>query len=325
MRGHILSLAVTGLCLVVAPAQASQLGARTSLRSYLEALVVNQRGSAIVIDPATGEIQAAWNLQAAVENAYPPGSAAKIVEATAALEEGLVAPGARIMCQEVPPLLGSAYRCAHPQSPEGFTLASALANSCNYFFTAVSLRLSLDSLLHWYSVFGFGSAATLDGRPTASGCLRLGPGARSKALAALGEKDVMATAAQLLEAYCLVANHGTAWGLWTDRAQPRSLKPLRRINLRSATYGTLVQGFVDCVQSGTCQAAVVPGVEVAGKTGTATALDGSGATHAWFVGFAPVEHPEIALVVFLERGTGAQNAAPLAGKLLRRYFAMRGR
>lgn len=76
--------------------------------------------------------------------------------------------------------------------------------------------------------------------------------------------------------------------------------------------------LVDCVQSGTCQAAGVPGVKVAGKTGTATALDGSGATHAWFVGFAPAEQPEIALVVFLERGTGAQNAAPLAGKLLRR-------
>jgi cell division protein FtsI/penicillin-binding protein 2 len=88
----------------VAPAQASQLGARTSLRSYLEALVVKQRGSAIVIDPATGEIQAAWNLQAAVENAYPPGSTAKIVEATAALEEDLFAPGDRIMCQGVPPL-----------------------------------------------------------------------------------------------------------------------------------------------------------------------------------------------------------------------------
>ncbi len=147
------------------------------------------------------------------------------------------------MAGRLPPLLGSAYRCVHPQSPEGFTVASALANSCNYFFTAVSLRLSLDSLLHWYSVFGFGSAATLDGRPTASGRLRLGPGARSKALAALGEKGVMATPAQLLEAYCLIANHGTAWGLWTDGAQPRSSKPLRRITLQSATYGTLVQGW----------------------------------------------------------------------------------
>jgi cell division protein FtsI/penicillin-binding protein 2 len=325
MRNHILNYAIAGLCLVIAPAQASQFGARTSLRSYLEALVVNQRGAAIVIDPATGEIRAAWNLRAAVEDAYPPGSTAKIVEATAALEEDLFAPGDRIVCQGVPPILGSVYRCVHPPSPEGFTLASALANSCNYFFTAVSLRLSSDTLLHWYSVFGFGSAATLDGEPTGSGRLRLGPGARSKALAALGEKDLMATPAQLLEAYCLIANQGTAWGLWTDRGQPRSLKPLRRINLRSATYGTLVQGFVDCVQFGNCQAAAVPGLEVAGKTGTATALDGSGATHAWFVGFAPAEQPEIALVVFLERGTGAQNAAPLAGKLFRRYFAVRRR
>jgi penicillin-binding protein 2 len=48
-------------------------------------------------------------------------------------------------------------------------------------------------------------------------------------------------------------------------------------------------------------------------------------THAWFVGYAPAEEPEIALVVFLERGTGAGDAAPLAGKILRHYFTSKGR
>ena len=83
----------------------------------------------------------------------------------------------------------------------------------------------------------------------------------------------------------------------------------------------MVAGLVGCVEYGTCEAAAVPGVRVAGKTGTATALDGSGATHAWFVGFAPAENPEIAIVVFLDRGTGAHTAAPVAGEILREYFA----
>ena len=75
--------------------------------------------------------------------------------------------------------------------------------------------------------------------------------------------------------------------------------------------------------SGTGRAAAVPGIAVAGKTGTAPALDGSRSTHAWFVGYAPADAPEIALVVFLNRGTGAGNAAPLAGRIFKQYFALK--
>jgi cell division protein FtsI/penicillin-binding protein 2 len=66
-------------------------------------------------------------------------------------------------------------------------------------------------------------------------------------------------------------------------------------------------------------------VRVAGKTGTATVLNQPGVTHAWFVAYAPAKKPEIAMVVFLERGTGARDAAPLAGKILRHYFALKER
>ena len=62
---------------------------------------------------------------------------------------------------------------------------------------------------------------------------------------------------------------------------------------------------------------------MAGKTGTAPALDGSHVTHAWFVGYAPVDAPEVALVVFLKRGTGGANAAPLAARILKQYFGLK--
>ncbi|HUI41661.1 MAG TPA: penicillin-binding transpeptidase domain-containing protein [Terriglobia bacterium] len=313
--------AIVASFVAVTLAGGSRLEAQKSLQSTLDALTAGRRGSAIAINPASGEILAAWNLRAATEDAYPPGSAAKLVAAAAALEEGLMTPRDRIVCRGAPPLLGPAYHCAHPPALEGFTLSSALANSCNYFFTVVSLRLNAETLIHWYSVFGFGAAVEVDGRPTAPGRVRVAPGARGKALAALGEEDVVATPAQLLEAYALIANRGAAWGLWTGKTAPHGSDPVRRVTLKAATYNTLTEGLVACVQFGTCQAAAVPGVRVAGKTGTATALDGSGATHAWFVAFAPAERPEIALVVFLERGTGAHSAAPLAGKFLRRYFA----
>lgn len=321
MRGLVQVVFIVAACLAATLGWPSSLRAEHNLQSYLNSLASGRHGSAIVIDPSTGEILAAWNLRQATRDAYPPGSVAKIVEAAAALEEGLMTPRDRIVCRRIPPLLGPAYRCTHPPAPQGFTVSSALANSCNYFFTLVSLRLDAESLLHWYSVFGFGTPVELDGNSTSPGEVRLAQGPREKALQAIGERDVVVTPAQLLEAYVLIANSGTTWGLRTGRAERRRGRPFRRIVLRKATYGTILNGLVACVRQGTCHEAAAPGVEVAGKTGTASALDGSGSTHAWFVGFAPAEKPRIALVVFLEHGTGERTAAPLAGRLLRCYFA----
>ncbi|HXH49844.1 MAG TPA: penicillin-binding transpeptidase domain-containing protein [Terriglobia bacterium] len=309
------------VCLIVTLAQPLHLQAQHNFQSYLNSLTARQDGSVIVINPSTGAIRAAWNLRRATMDAYPPGSTGKIVEAAGALEQGLLTPSDRIVCRRIPPLLGTDYRCVHPPAPQGFTVSSALANSCNYFFTVISLRLNAQSLIHWYSVFGFGTPAELDGMATSPGRVRLAQGPRAKALEAIGEWGVVVTPAQLLEAYVLVANQGAVWPLRTKDVRRRHSHPFRQITAKPLTYQTILNGLVACVRFGTCRAAAVPGVQVAGKTGTASALDGSHTTHAWFVGFAPAERPEVALVVFLDRGTGEHTAAPLAGNLLRHYFA----
>jgi peptidoglycan glycosyltransferase len=97
----------------------------------------------------------------------------------------------------------------------------------------------------------------------------------------------------------------------------------RVVPLKDGTLAVLTEGLRDCVKTGTCRAAAVPGISIAGKTGTAPALDGSHVTHAWFVGYAPVAAPEVAVVVFLKHGTGGANAAPLAAQILRQYFAQK--
>ena len=79
----------------------------------------------------------------------------------------------------------------------------------------------------------------------------------------------------------------------------------------------------ESVTRGVAQGAAVPGLEVAGKTGTAEfgpARPGSQETHGWFVGFAPYDEPEIAVVVFLQRGIGGSDAAPAGSKILDYYF-----
>ena len=74
------------------------------------------------------------------------------------------------------------------------------------------------------------------------------------------------------------------------------------------------------VEIGTSKLAKSDYVTIAGKTGTATAIDGGGLTHSWFVGFAPYKNPRIAVVVFHREGFGSVTSAPLAGKVFEAYF-----
>ncbi|HEV2350901.1 MAG TPA: penicillin-binding transpeptidase domain-containing protein [Terriglobia bacterium] len=312
----LLAFALIG---VFAPA----ITARQNLQPLVSTLMHGRHGAVIASNPATGEILAVWNPVEAFDRIYPPGSTAKVVTSTAALEEGVISPDERDFCHRVPELLGEAYHCSHPPPDGPFNLASALSNSCNYFFSALSLRLTSTQLEHWYAVFGFGSPVDGMGHGVA-GQVRVGGTAREKALAALGEQTVLVTPAQLLLAYSAIATRGPVFHLWRSSSSAKGPGQVaREIKLRPGTYELLNTGLLDCVQSGMGQGAAVPGISVAGKTGTATALDGTRTTHAWFVGYAPADKPKIAVVIFLERGTGARDAAPLAGKILRHYFSVR--
>jgi cell division protein FtsI/penicillin-binding protein 2 len=319
-RGNFLRWSAL-LTLGVALAASSAHGVDASLPGYVRTLMRGRRGVALVSNPATGEILAVSNKEMAFQRAFPPGSTAKIVTAAAALEEKAISPSDRIFCQRVPPLLGEAFHCSHPRPAEAFTLTTALANSCNYFFAAVSTRLTPQALAYGFAMFGFGSPAAGPNPTGNPGQVRVEGDAAAKALAALGERTILVTPAQLLLAYSVIATRGTALGFWQG-SQERRPSPLRRADLRPETFDTIEAGLEECVHSGTGRGANVPGVRVAGKTGTSTNPGGTGQTHAWFVGYAPVGAPEIAVVVFLERGTGARDAAPLAGKILRRYFAL---
>ncbi len=299
----------------------SSLKGQADLQAILNKIMSGRRGAAIVSDPARGEVLAVWNTRAVFGQASRPGSTAKLVEAAALLEEGKLEPGGSTHCRRVPELLGESHHCSHPQVGFAFDLRTALAYSCNYFFSAMSVRLPAASLTHWYSVFGFGSPVEgWDSRANA-GRVRVPEDARKKALAALGEGTVLATPAQLLLAYSAVATRGKVFRLHKPgKSAEDSPRLLRELKLKPETFDALNEGFEECVRSGTCQAAAVSGIRVAGKTGTATALDGTGATQAWFVAYAPADSPEIAVVVFLERGTGARDAAPLGGEILRHCF-----
>jgi cell division protein FtsI/penicillin-binding protein 2 len=303
---------------MVALVGTQNLHAADHFQSFVSHLMQGKAGAVIISDPRTGRILAISNPQIAFHEAYTPGSTAKLVVSAAALEEGIISPSEKIMCRRVPRLLGESFHCSHPPATQPFDLAEALANSCNYFFSELSTRISSSALTHWYGVFGFGAA----GEEAVPGEILIPDKPRGKALAVLGEQGVTATPAQVLLAYSAIAAHGQVFQLIMP-GQRKAPSLDRVVSLRKTTFTVLTEGLGDCVKVGSCRAAAVPGMRVAGKTGTAPALDGSKVTHAWFVGYAPVEAPEVALVIFLRLGTGGANAAPLAAQILKQYFAQK--
>lgn len=305
---------------------AGNLAARETLQAFINGLMLGRQGAVIALNPATGECRAVWNPSVAFDQAFPPGSTAKLVAAAAALEADAVSSADRIYCRRIPELLGDAYHCSHPLAEGPFTLASALSNSCNYFFAELSLRLTSEQLAHEYAAFGFGSAVPGPNPQAEAGQVRIGDGTAQKALATLGEDGVLVTPVQLLLGYAAIANRGPIYWSWpASPNDPERARLIRRVKLRPGTFELLNSALIQCVQSGSGHAAAVPGVVVAGKTGTASAVDHSGVTHAWFVGYAPASAPEIEVVAFLLRGTGARDAAPLAGAILRHYFESKER
>jgi penicillin-binding protein 2 len=108
----------------------------------------------------------------------------------------------------------------------------------------------------------------------------------------------------------------------------RTLQPevIGRLNLRPSTLSSLIHGMENVMhRGGTAASSAIPGLRIAGKTGTSQIKRrGEMKNNAWFIGFAPVENPQIAVCVFVEEaGHGGDVAAPIARKIFARYFNLK--
>jgi penicillin-binding protein 2 len=115
----------------------------------------------------------------------------------------------------------------------------------------------------------------------------------------------------------------------TDRQQVRTVPPqvIRDVEIPPQVRATILEGMEAGFYGVLLKDLRVPDLRIAGKTGTgeyAGPRDSNGAlpTHGWFTGFAPIEDPEISITVFVEKGTGSKNAAPIAMRILRQYFKL---
>ena len=289
---------------------------------------------------------------------YPPGSVYKPIVAAAALEEGIAAPDTRVYCPGHWKLGRRTYRCWKRAGHGWVDLQRALVESCDVYFYEVGRKLGIDRLAYFARGFGLGRKPGI-GLPqekagliptTAWKLARRGePWIEGETIsAAIGQGYDLVTPLQLAVATATLANGGSQLrprivlrrtdrdGRVLEETAPevRGTAPVSRAHLEMVRDDLI--GVVESPH-GTGHAAAVPGLEVAGKTGTAQVvglshtedLDDeeileSHRDHAWFVAWAPARAPEIAIAVLLEHGGhGGSAAAPVAGRLLRAWWAKR--
>jgi peptidoglycan glycosyltransferase len=281
---------------------------------------------------------------------YVPGSVFKIVTGIAGLDTGAVEPSTTFEEQpgaEERGLVVEGFRVRdghHPQTGDTpLDLVGATEASCNIWYALAGLETGGDRLVQEAAKLGFGATIPFD-LPTAISRVTSGDGGApggfkddaELASASFGQGETFVTPLQMALVAATVANDGVLMrphlvtALTGEGSGARTIGPetWRRVlgeddaralqaAMQAAVEGQLGREFT--------RGAKVAGVPTAGKSGTAE-LGGKGEPHSWFIGFAPVEDPQVAIAVLVERGgRGGERAAPLAGSLMERYFELYGR
>ncbi len=307
-------------------------------------------------DPVTGQAflatlqgdDASPLLDRATQGRYVPGSIFKIVTSIAALGSGAITPATTYADQPAEYQTGfdvDGFRIH--DSPRDFQTDhpldydEAIEVSSNIYFAHVGLDTGAGPMLAWSAKLGFGAPIDFD-LPTASSQLTNGGGPLDGfaddvelANAAYGQAETLVTPLQMALVAETVADGGVLMRphlvdrLVTQNGETETIDPTATSQVMSSDIATMittamvqaVEGKYGHFYTGEAQ---IPGVTVAGKSGTAQ-LDNTQQPHSWFIGFAPAEHPVIAVAVIVENGgPGRSRAVPLGGDIMKLYLSLNG-
>ena len=304
-------------------------------------------GSAIALDPHTGEILALANaptfdpnnpgaaksetrINQALEYVYEPGSTFKIVAYSAAIDRGLVKPDDKINCQ-----MGSitvAGRLIHDHHPFGvLTVAEALAKSSNVGAIKLGIKVGDSSMFDFIKRYGFGARTGVELPNETPGLVRQLKHWQPSSIGSIAMgQEIGVTPLQMAAAYATVANGGV-------RVAPHLVREIRNSEgavvyrpnpeqrrVISAETANQLRGMLEGVTlRGTAKKAQLKGYTAAGKTGTAQKIDPKTHTYsktkyvASFVGFAPVENPAVVIIVVIDEPSGSYHGGEVAAPVFR--------
>lgn len=268
----------------------------------------------------------------AVDAALPMGSTFKVITATAAMESPGFTKHTSFTCDGTFHLGRTSFNCwtvASRVPPHGtLDLVAGIQKSCNIYFYNAGLKAGGPALYEWALGYGMGKPTGIDLAGEARGNVPVPRYPGDVVNLSIGQGALLATPLQACRMVAAVANGGT---LLVPRLR-RESEPVepRKVGFSSATLAALREGMyaVVNIRGGTGWSNVRTDlITVGGKTGTAQAppqgdIEGD---HAWFVGFAPFDNPQIAVAVVVEHGGhGGAVAGPVAKVIFEAYAVEKG-
>jgi penicillin-binding protein 2 len=275
------------------------------------------------------------------------------------LEEGVLQPESRISDPGYYFFGNRQFRDWKKGGHGSVDLHRAIVESCDVYFYQLGPRIGIDRIAKWARAFGLGEKTGVALDDERGGTIPDSEWKRKRyrqpwypgetVSVAIGQGYVTVTPLQLANMMAAVANGGTLYRpRIVDRVEPidgstvREYRPekIRTINVSPATLQRVRSALADVVNGagGTGGAARSKIVQIAGKTGTAQVVEMKSAyvkseqlayfnrDHAWFVSYAPVDNPQIAVVVLVEHGGhGGEAAAPMAKKVIEKYIELQTR
>ena len=277
----------------------------------------------------------------AISGTYPPGSTFKPIVGLAGLNEGRAATQDVVYCPGYFFLGGRNFLCWEHKGHKNVSWLMGLAHSCDVYFYTLGLKSGGAAIERYASAFGLGAKTKIPSLPEKAGHL-FGPETRKKTgknwydgdtlNLSIGQGELTVTPLQMAVVMAAMANRGTIWRphytqkiVYADGRPDYIQKPerLRLVPVKEDAWDAVGRGLETVVSSGTGGGVRIPGLLVAGKTGTAQ--NPHGEDHAWFVAYAarPGEAASIAIAVLVENGGhGGTTAAPVVRKMILSHFGM---
>ena len=325
-----------------------------ALQSRARELIGDNRGAIVAINPKTGEILAMvstpdynpnetsleenWAdistdedsplLPRAVLGLYPPGSTFKVVTAISAIEEGLI----DFQIEDTGSVVidGKTFSNAGNKAYGNLNMTSAMAYSSNVYFSMLSELLDSKALVKSAENAGLNHNFNFDIPLKQS---RINRDIKSKtefAATVIGQGKLLVTPLQMALICSGIANDGVIMKPYLVKSISDKNNIILTSTLSNKLYtitdektnALVKEMMIEVVKNGTGKKAAISGIEVAGKTGTAQNENSDQGDHAWFIGFAPAEDPEIAIAVIIENQTqdGGKVAAPIARKIMSQWL-----
>ncbi|HEY0271729.1 MAG TPA: penicillin-binding protein 2 [Chitinophaga sp.] len=296
-------------------------------------------------------------LNRAIQATYPPGSTFKPMIAVVALDEGVITPSFGYPCTGAYYGCNRPIKCEHHDPGHAANLRLALAHSCNAYFSHV-YRLSVDAakfggiktggMEKWWEYmnsFGLGHRIGVDIPSESRGTLpdtayfnkryKGSWNSCTNVFLGIGQGELTLTPLQMANEMCIISNRGSFYiPHFVEKIDGDNSDVLAKYrekhvvaHIADTTFGAVIRGMQDVVESGTAAGARIEGITMGGKTGTAenyAIVNGERTklkNHSIFVAFAPVENPKICIAVVVENaGFGATYAAPIGSFMIEKYL-----